>query len=136
MPSYLSAFTASANVLLFVRIHDEFINQAVNIIHNHFSLYSVNLYLIENSKEWALLRVGTGVASQVALEQDHKLPVDGNSMIGKAISSGKSQVALDDKKQQIPFPSAMLPLVHSELVVPFKAQNGDIVGALDIQSSD
>ncbi len=113
----------------------QFVSQVVDIIHNHFNVYSVNLYSVEAEGKWAVLQAGTGEISQAALKGGHRLPIGGDSLVSAVIRSGKSHTAYVDKRPPVPFPSAVLPEVHSELVVPLVAQKEKIIGALDIQST-
>lgn len=116
---------------------EQFIKKVVLIIHNHFNLYSTNLFFLEDSGKWAVLYAGTGGTCQIALERGHKLAVDGQSMVGKVIRTGTIMVSLDvEEERDKRFWSAVPPPVHSELVVPLKTMTPSIIGVLDVQSSE
>lgn len=117
---------------------EQFIQKVVSIVHNHFNLYSANLFLVEDSRKWAILRASTGELSQKALERGHKLAIDGPSLVGQVIRSGKGMIALDiaNEEQDRRFWSAILPLTHSELAVPIGRATPGVIGVLDVQSSE
>lgn len=61
---------------------DELLPLAVGLIRDRFSLYYSGIFLLDVSGQWAILRAAAGEAAQQMLEADHKLKVDGSSMIG------------------------------------------------------
>jgi len=116
---------------------NQFIKQVVWVIHNQFSLYAVNLFLLEDSGKWAVLRLSTGEIAQVVLERGHKLAVDGDSLTGEVFRSGQGMSSsIPEEEQNKPFQSAIPPPVHSELVVPLRTVDKKIIGVLDILSSE
>jgi putative methionine-R-sulfoxide reductase with GAF domain len=114
----------------------QFSDSVVEVIHRAFKLHSVNLYTVETRERRIVLTSGTGDTSRMAIQQGHKLPIDGNSLIGTVVQSGQGRVALDID-DQIEYPSPMLPPVHSKLAMPIiSPQNNTVIGVLDAQSDE
>lgn len=114
----------------------QFSDGAVDCIFRAFNLHSANLYLVEDNGEWAVLTAGTSDMARAAIQHGHKLAIEGNSLVGVVVRSGKGRIALDAKEPfPIRYPSAILPPVHSELVVPL-IQKNVVTGALDVQSRE
>lgn len=112
---------------------DELINTSVNLIRDQFNFYYVGLFLVDPSKEWAILRAGTGEAGRIQLEQGHKLKVGGESMIGWSIYNRRARIALDVGQDAVRFKNPILPDTHSEMALPLISRD-EVIGALTVQS--
>jgi signal transduction histidine kinase len=107
--------------------------EVVTLIRARFDYYYVGLFLIDETGEMAELLAGTGEAGRLQVENGHKLPLDGTSMISTAISNGQAHVAQDVRQAQEFYRNPLLPDTMSELAVPLRTR-GVITGALTIQS--
>jgi GAF domain-containing protein len=114
---------------------DELINTSVNLIRDQFGFYYVGLFLVDEAKEWAVLRAGTGEAGQLQLAQGHKLKVGGESMIGWSIQNRKARIALDVGQDAVRFKNPALPDTHSEMALPLMSGK-EVLGALTVQSTE
>ncbi len=109
----------------------ELIQKVVDLIQERFGLYYVGLFLVEG--DWAALRAATGEAGKTMLEQEHKLQMDGDSMIGRCITEQRACIALDVGQDAVQFDNPFLPETRSELALPLLGREG-VIGALSIQS--
>ncbi len=112
---------------------DELINTSVNFIRNQFNFYYVGLFLVDEAREWAVLRAGTGEAGRIQLENNHRLQIGGESMIGWSVSNRKARIALDVGKEAVRFKNPILPDTHSEMALPLISRD-EAIGALTVQS--
>ncbi len=114
---------------------DQLIQEVVELIRNQFNYYYVGLFLVDATGKTAVLEAGTGEAGRRQLEQNHRHPINGQSMVGNAIATGKSHVE-QDVTQAIYFrPNLLLPETKSEIALPLHAR-GRVIGALTVQSSE
>ncbi|MBA4375462.1 MAG: hypothetical protein C0401_04715 [Anaerolinea sp.] len=111
------------------------IQQVAEFLRNRFSLYYVGIFLIDESREYAVLRYGTGEAGRQMLASKHRLAVGGYSMIGWATQTRKSRIALDTGVEAVRFDNPLLPQTRSELALPI-ISGIDILGAMSIQSEN
>jgi PAS domain S-box-containing protein len=111
---------------------NDLISLAVNLIRDRFDFYYVQLYLIDEHREFAVLRDGTGYVGHRLLGQNHKLPIDGRSLVATAISTAKEVIVQDTRQSSNYFQNPLLPETRAELVVPLIASN-QVIGVLDIQ---
>ncbi|MBN1579688.1 MAG: response regulator [Anaerolineae bacterium] len=114
---------------------DTLLNAIVDTIADEFGLYYVAVFLLDQDETWAVLRAGCGDAGQKLLNQNHRLGVGGQSIIGSCTKTGQACVASD--VTQIPgyAPNPLLALTRSEIALPLKT--GDkVIGALDVQSTE
>jgi PAS domain S-box-containing protein len=112
---------------------DELLRESVNLIRDHFDLYYVGLFLVDEAGEWAVLHAGTGKAGQMMLKRGHKLEVGGDSMIGSCIADRRARIALDAGQEVVRFVNPLLPETRSEMSLPLMAR-GQVIGALTVQS--
>jgi PAS domain S-box-containing protein len=108
--------------------------QLVNLALERFDLYYAGLFLVDENREWAVLRAGTGEAGQKMLDQGHKLRVGGDSMVGQCVAKRHACIALDVGAEPVRFANPLLPETRSELALPL-VSHGETIGALTIQSA-
>jgi signal transduction histidine kinase/DNA-binding response OmpR family regulator len=112
----------------------ELLPQVVNLIRDRFNYYYVGLFLLDESREYAVLRAATGEAGRQMLELGHKLQVGGTSMIGWCTAHGKARIALDVGREAMRFDNPLLPETRSEMALPLISR-GRVIGAMTIQST-
>jgi GAF domain-containing protein len=113
---------------------DELIQQVVDLVRERFELYYAGLFLVDETKEWAVLQAGTGKAGQKMVRGGHKLQVGGDSMIGQCVATDQARIALDVGEEAVRFENPSLPQTRSELALPLISR-GEAIGALTIQSA-
>jgi len=112
---------------------DTLLNNAVDLIRQRFGFYHAGIFLLDEGREYAVLRAATGEAGQEMIARGHKLKVGEVGMVGYVTSSGQPRIALDVDKDPTHFKNPLLPETRSEMTLPLKI--GDqIIGALDVQS--
>ena len=112
---------------------NKLLHTAVELIRNHFDYYYVGIFLVEESKEWAILSAATGEMGKHMLATGHRLRAEDTSMIGWCITHGQARIALDVGEDAVRFKNPYLPLTRSEMALPLIAR-GQMVGAMTIQS--
>ena len=114
---------------------DELLPFVVNLIQQRFSLYYVGLFLIDDARQNAVLRAGTGEVGQRMLERQHQLSLDDRSMIGWCIQHRVPRIALDVGEDAVRFNNPDLPDTRSELALPLVSR-GQVLGAMTVQSTE
>ncbi len=113
----------------------ELLRLTVNLIRDRFDMYHVQVYIVEEEKNAAVLRESTGYAGLQLLQKEHQIPLDQSSLVTQAIH-GSEPVVVNDVNQNPDFlANPLLPDTQSEMVVPLKVEER-IIGAVDIQSRD
>jgi GAF domain-containing protein len=107
--------------------------QVVELVKERFDLYYVGVFMLDDSKKFAVLRVGSGEAGHRMVADGHILAVGGTSMIGWAISNRQARIALDVGEDAVHFQNPHLPLTRSELALPMISED-KVLGAMSIQS--
>lgn len=110
------------------------LQKVADLIKDRFDLYYVGIFLIDEAREYAVLRYGTGEAGRRMMAAKHKLAVGGYSMIGWATQTRKSRIALDVGEEAVHFDNPLLPETRSEMALPI-ASATTVYGAMSIQST-
>ncbi|MAT45152.1 MAG: hypothetical protein CL609_22720 [Anaerolineaceae bacterium] len=113
---------------------NELIIKVVEMVKTSFDLYYVGIFLIDDYGEFAVLKAGSGEEGQKMLAAEHKLAVNGPSMIGWATGKKQSRIALDVGEDAVHFNNPYLPFTHSEMAIPLVGKNERVLGAMTIQS--
>ncbi len=111
------------------------LSQTVDLIKDRFDLYYTGIFLVDDSREWAVLRAGSGEAGKIQIERSHQLKVGGESMVGRCIATGDAQIALDVGSTPVHFENPVLPDTRSEMALPLVSR-GQTIGAMTIQSTE
>jgi GAF domain-containing protein len=114
---------------------DQLLRQTVNLICDRFGLYYVGLFLLDETKRWAVLRAGTGEPGRQMLEAGHRLQVGGESMVGWCTANVQARIALDVGEEAVRFDNPLLPETRSEMALPLVSR-GQVIGALTVQSTE
>lgn len=114
---------------------EKLLQQVVDIICDEFGFYYAGVFLLDEVREWAVLRAGRGAAGAQMVAAGHKLKVGGLSMIGVATGQRRALIALDVGEEPVHFKNPYLPLTRSEMALPLSV--GDqVIGALTVQSTE
>jgi GAF domain-containing protein/HAMP domain-containing protein len=131
--------------------------QTVTSISHRFGHYHVGVFLLNPTGEWAVLQAASSEAGQRMLSQEYRVRVgQEDNAVGYATARGISQMVLShrgapsarelswmspwtqrgvDTEGMVAPVNPDMPKTHTELALPMKVR-GEIVGALDIQSTE
>ncbi|MFM8368257.1 MAG: GAF domain-containing protein [Chloroflexota bacterium] len=113
----------------------ELFQRTVDIICDEFGFYYAGVFLVDETKQYAVLKAGRGEAGKAMLREGHKLAIGGNSMIGASIANKKGRIALDVGEEAVFFENPHLPKTRSEMALPLIVGE-DVIGALTVQSTE
>ncbi len=116
---------------------DIMLDEAAELIKDHFGFYHVQIFLTDDANLYAMLHKSTGEAGQQLLAMNYKVPVGDQSIIGQVTYQRKSIVVrdVDTGDSDLPYQfNEFLPNARAELAVPL--QVGDrFIGVLDVHST-
>jgi transcriptional regulator with GAF, ATPase, and Fis domain len=116
-----------------VRDLKSMLTDAVELIRTSFDLYYAQIYLVDQSQTYLILQAGTGQVGKELQSRNHRLPINTNSINGRAVVEKKSVVISNTTTSAAFKPNPLLPETHSEMAVPLMI-GSKVVGALDMQS--
>jgi signal transduction histidine kinase len=112
---------------------DELLPKTVDIICEAYGFYYAGVFLVDQAGEFAVLKAGRGAPGRIMIENNHKLAVGGNSMIGACTALNQARISLDVDTEKVWYPNPILPDTRSEMALPL-AISGRVIGALTVQS--
>ena len=114
---------------------DSLFNHSVELIRNRFGYYHVQIFTVDDAREYARLAASTGRAGEQLLARGHRLVVGSQSVIGRVTQTGEPVVTRDtDRTSAVHAHNELLPNTRSELALPI-LDGERIIGALDVQST-
>jgi GAF domain-containing protein/HAMP domain-containing protein len=112
---------------------DELLDRSARLIRERFDLYHSGIFLLDETREYAVLRASPTEAGKQLIAAGHRLRVGEQGIVGRVAASGEPRIALDTGADPVFFNNPMLPATHSEMALPLKAK-GSVIGVLDVQS--
>ncbi|MBC8503393.1 MAG: GAF domain-containing protein [Anaerolineales bacterium] len=113
---------------------DTVLQQTVKLIIERFGYYYAAVFLLDESKENAILKDSYSSAAQGPILQGYiKLPVGEGSIIGMVSASNQYYIAADVVEDPYYLPVGDLPDTRSEAVIPLSIGDS-VIGVLDVQS--
>jgi signal transduction histidine kinase len=113
---------------------DLLLSRAVNIIEARFGFDIAGIYLLDETRQYAILRAVTGALGRQEQEHTQTIKVGEAGMVGYVTATGHHRVMGDFWKDPTFEKNPELSSIRSELTLPLKAGQM-IIGALDVQSS-
>jgi signal transduction histidine kinase/DNA-binding response OmpR family regulator len=114
---------------------EELMRTAVEIICDEFGLYYSGIFLLSEDDQRLELHAGHGPSEMTALVGQFFLPVDSNSMTGRAVVEKKACIALDVADETRRFHNPLLPDTRTEMALPLMFKNR-VLGAITFQSTE
>lgn len=112
---------------------DTILPRITQVISEQFGHYHTGIFLLDDNREFAILRAANSEGGIEMLANKHKLLVGQTGIVGYVTATGQPRIALDVGTDAVYFDNPFLPNTHSEIALPLRVA-GQIVGALDVQS--
>ena len=110
--------------------------QITQVISQQFGYYHIGIFLIDANSEFAVLSATNSEGGQKMIDREHKLRVGHTGIVGNVAGTGKPRIALDTGSDAIFFNNPDLPETRSEMALPLFRGGQQIIGVLDVQSTE
>jgi GAF domain-containing protein len=130
----LKAISQAVRVISSIQDLDTLLPQITNVICEQFDVYHTGIFLLDDKREFAILRAANSEGGKKMLTREHKLAVGQTGIVGFVTASGQPRIASDVGTDAVFFDNPDLPNTHSEIALPLRYA-GQIIGALDVQST-
>jgi GAF domain-containing protein len=120
------ATTASQNL-------ETLLPSLATLISSQFGFYHTGIFLIDEDREFAVLRASNSDGGRRMLARGHKLALGQSGIVGYVSATGKARIALDVGSDAAFFNNPDLPGTRSEMALPLRVAD-QVIGVLDIQS--
>ncbi|HEX2995602.1 MAG TPA: GAF domain-containing protein, partial [Anaerolineales bacterium] len=109
------------------------LGQITTVISREFGFYHVGIFLLDTSREYAVLSAANSEGGKAMMKRGHRLKVGETGIVGYVTGTGTPRVALDTGADAVFFNNPDLPNTRSEIALPLRSGD-EIIGALDVQS--
>ncbi len=113
----------------------ELMERVVGLISQRFGFYHAGIFLVDETRRWAVLQTASSPGGQQMLASGHRLEVGETGIVGHVTGTGEPRVALDVGADAVFFDNPDLPHTRSEMALPLRVR-GEVIGALDVQSTE
>ena len=112
---------------------DQIAGQSVQLISDQFGHYHTAIYLLDETKQWAVLKATNSEGGNRLLAANHRLEVGQEGIVGFVSSRGEPRISLDTETDSVFVENPELVETRSEIAIPLIARD-QIIGVLDVQS--
>ncbi|HEY5729937.1 MAG TPA: GAF domain-containing protein [Anaerolineales bacterium] len=132
--TYLAASSEIGRLVTSTLDLNTIFTRTVNLVSDRLGFYFAAIYQVEEEGFHAIMREGTGGASETMKIQRHRVSVGSQTIIGKASQNGEIVLANEVGVEPLYQPNPLLLDTQSEVAIPLKV-SGRILGVIDIQST-
>ncbi len=123
------------HVITSVQDLDTLLPRITQVVSDQFNVYHAGIFLLDENREFAVLRASNSEGGKKMLARGHKLEVSQTGIVGFVTATGQPRIALDVGNDPIHFDNPDLPGTRSEAALPLRYADR-IIGALDVQSME
>ena len=105
----LAAVAQVAREAAAIRDLNELLSRATHLISEHFGVYHVGIFLLNEAGEYAVLRAANSPGGQQMLARQHRLSVGQVGIVGYVAGTSQPRIALDVGEDAIFFDNRDLP---------------------------
>ena len=116
-----------------IRDIGELLTYSTQLISEHFGYYHAGIFLLDDTRKFAILQAANSEGGHQMLARGHKLGIGQTGVVGHVAATGLPRIALDVGSDAFFFGNPDLPQTRSEIALPMKIRNR-IIGVLDVQS--
>lgn len=131
---YLQATATIARDTTALTDLQELLGNVINLIEKRFDFNQQGIFLLDESKDWAVLRAVSGEGSQRLIDRNIRFKVGHEGIIGHVTATGNLHVSQNVAEDEYFTSDITTKETRSEAVFPLKSHEV-IFGALDIQSN-
>jgi len=130
----LKAVTELSESIAQLQDLNEIFPATTRLISERFGFYHVGIFLVDHSREFAILQAANSEGGKRMLARNHRLRL-GVGVVGFSANTGQPRIALDVGTDAVFFNNPDLPDTRSEVALPMKVRT-ETIGVLDVQSTE
>lgn len=132
----LEAVSLVAREAVIIQDLPTLLETTVSAISRQFGYYHAGIFWIDQSAEWAVLRAASSEGGRRMLARGHRLRVGQQGLVGTVAATAQPRIALDVGEDAVWFDNPDLPETRSEIALPLLDVGHQVVGVLDVQSTE
>jgi len=116
-----------------IREINELLATITRLVSDHFGYYHIGIFLLDEVREYAVLKAASSPGGQLLLARGYHLKVDETSIVGYVAAQREPRIVLDIENDPVFSNNPALPDTRSEMALPLIV--GDqLLGVLDVHS--
>lgn len=131
----LETIAQVARAVTSLRDLNQLLPEITQQISDSFGYYHAGIFLLDENREYAVLRAANSQGGQAMLARGHRLRIGRQGIVGNVTNTGRYRIALDVGDDAVFFNNPDLPQTRSEAAIPLLIGE-NIIGALDVQSTE
>ncbi len=131
--SQLRAVAMVARTISSIQDLQDLLPNIASVISKEFNFYHIGIFLVDETKEYAVLVASNSEGGQHMLKRNHKLKIGEVGIVGFSVATGQARIALDTGEDAAYFNNPDLPNTRSEMAIPLRIGE-NVIGVLDVQS--
>lgn len=131
----LETIAQVARAVTSLRDLNQLLPEITQQISDSFGYYHAGIFLLDENREYAVLRAANSQGGQAMLARGHRLKIGRQGIVGNVTNTGRYRIALDVGDDAVFFNNPDLPQTRSEAAIPLLVGE-NIIGALDVQSTE
>ncbi len=132
---YLAATGEISRVAASILDLETLLEEVAQLISQRLGFYHTGIFLLDQAREWAVLRAVSSEGGRRMLARGHRLRVGRQGIVGYVAATGRARIALDVGEDAVFFNNPDLPDTRSEVGLPLISR-GRVIGVLDVQSTE
>lgn len=113
----------------------DLLTPVTHLVSEQFGFYHVGIFLLDETREFAVLQAANSEGGWRMLARGHRLKVGEQGIVGYVTSAGQPRIQQHVGEDAVYYANPDLPYTRSEVALPLKA-GGELLGALDVQSTE
>jgi len=110
------------------------LDETVRLISDRFGYHHAAIYLLDEAKDYAVLRAASSEGGRRMLAQGYRMAATEGGIISHVIATGRPRIAGTASEEGL-LRATGLEQTNSEMVLPLKIR-GETIGVLDVQSTE
>jgi GAF domain-containing protein len=116
-----------------LRNFDQLLSSITSIISSQLGYYHIGIFLLDEQKQYAILRSASTEAGLRMISRGYRLPIGQLGIVSSVAQTGQLRIALNRSEDRAFSNIDELTDAQSQLALPLKSGN-EVIGVLDIQS--
>ena len=113
---------------------DQLLEHTSRLVLDRFHFYHTGIFLIDQQREYAILRASPTQAGQEMIKENYRLKIGKEGIVGNVAITGNATVIADTTTDTTLYiNNPLLPQTRSEAAIPLKVE-ARVIGVLDVQS--
>lgn len=131
--SQLEIISKVSEAIAGIRDLNTLLPQITHTISDEFGYYHTGIFLLDDTKRFAVLSAANSAGGRRMLDRSHRLKVGEQGIVGYVAANGVPRIALDTGADSVFFNNPDLPATRSEIALPLLSGRS-VIGVLDVQS--